>query len=266
MKSAIKNAADAGKLSIQAAQRISAENGCSLKEVEIQALREGIWPLRYERQSGIMTPEEQIMLLESTVAVAGCGALGGHVVEMLARLGVGTLLIVDPDRFDETNLNRQPFCHMDTIGKYKADVACMEISKINPAVSARALVSRIEDEEGAIVRVAAVMDCLDNVSSRLLLASSCRQMGIPLIHGAVSGTCGEIAVELPKGKTVMEQLYPNSPSRFRREHVLSFSAGAIAALQCAEAWKILTCRGSSLAGRWTFFDIAGFSFETADNH
>ena len=74
---------------------------------------------RYERNR-IFSPAEQELLAEKKVAVIGCGGLGGHLIEMMGRLGVGSIVAVDGDVFDETNLNRQLLCNENNIGSSKA--------------------------------------------------------------------------------------------------------------------------------------------------
>jgi hypothetical protein len=89
-------------------QREGAERfGKSLAEMESAALEAGFLPGRYRRNRETVSTADQLRLFRSRVAVIGCGGLGGYVVEQLARLGVGTLVLVDPDVFEEHNLNRQ---------------------------------------------------------------------------------------------------------------------------------------------------------------
>ncbi len=259
--SAIQRIATEGTISLKHAIKLAAEYGLPLAEVEKRALSIEIWPLRYLRNSPLLSPNEQIKLLESTVLVAGCGGLGSHVAMHLARLGTGRLILVDPDRFEESNLNKQLFCTVKTIGMFKAEVAARKIGDINPAVSVTAINDKVENTRNAINRASTVIDCLDNIPSRLTLADISRTAGVPLIHGAVSGLAGEIAVEMPGGKTVMERLYPNPAARQRSPAVPGFSAGAVAALQCAEAWKILTGRKALPSGNRIFWEIDDFSFD-----
>jgi molybdopterin-synthase adenylyltransferase len=94
-----------------------------LHELYRQSLTLGISPHRYLRNREAVSLEDQLRLASSQVTVIGAGGLGGHVIHLLSRIGVGCLVVVDCDRFDETNLNRQIFCTMDSLGKPKAHIA-----------------------------------------------------------------------------------------------------------------------------------------------
>ena len=86
--------------------------------MEIAALKQGVIPCRYLRNIGTIGPDGQIKLLQSTVAVVGAGGLGGTAIELLARQGVGHLIIIDNDRFAEQNLNRQIMSREGNLGEY----------------------------------------------------------------------------------------------------------------------------------------------------
>ncbi|HAE22694.1 MAG TPA: thiamine biosynthesis protein ThiF, partial [Spirochaetaceae bacterium] len=93
------------------------------RSVEAAALELGLLPARYARNAGSLGIEGQKALHNARVLVVGCGGLGGHLIEGLARLGVGYIVAVDPDCFDESNLNRQILCTTENLGKPKADEA-----------------------------------------------------------------------------------------------------------------------------------------------
>ncbi|HET89732.1 MAG TPA: HesA/MoeB/ThiF family protein, partial [Chloroflexi bacterium] len=101
----------------------------SIREVELAALEEGVVPWRYVRNVGTMGVAGQSTLLHSTVAVVGLGGLGGYVVEALARAGVGRLMLIDGDRFEEHNLNRQILSSEARLGQAKADVARRRVAE-----------------------------------------------------------------------------------------------------------------------------------------
>ena len=94
---------------------------------------------RYRAQRGSLTSMEQAALLKSTVTVIGAGGLGGAVCLLLARTGVGCIIVCDGDSFDESNLNRQMLANMTRIGTNKALAARDEIALINPAVTGQAV-------------------------------------------------------------------------------------------------------------------------------
>ena len=88
--------------------------------------------LRYSRNKNLMSDDEIILLSQKKVCVLGLGGLGGYIVEMLSRIGVGSLTLVDGDVFDETNLNRQLFSSMNNLGSSKALEAEKRVRGINP--------------------------------------------------------------------------------------------------------------------------------------
>ena len=107
---------------------------CNFREVEQMALENNLTPLRYKRNQKTISQSEQHTLFKSTVLVLGCGGLGGFVAEMLCRIGVGNLILMDGDVFDEHNLNRQNFSTIKTLGLHKAEVLRNGLEAINPAL------------------------------------------------------------------------------------------------------------------------------------
>ncbi len=250
-----------GTLSLKAAQEISAALNIPLMDVEKAALDQGVWPCRYSRHSSLLTPFEQLTLFNSTVAVAGCGGLGGYVAAMLARVGIGRLVLVDSDRFEESNLNRQLFCTVDTLGMNKAVAIAGALHMMNPAVSAEPVGQGVEHSEYVFRTADVVLDCLDNVPFRRLLAGICRRYSRPLVHGAVSRGFGQLCVEIP-GTAIIDRLYPeHGHVGAGNDAVFSFSVAAVAAIQCSEALKLLLQWPSVLQGTYVFLDIDELEFE-----
>ncbi len=118
---------------------IGKQTGLSLRQVENAALTAGILPERYSRNQKSLSCADQLRLLQSHVAIIGLGGLGGTVTEILARLGVGGLTLVDGDVFDESNLNRQLLSSPTRLGEKKASAAATRVRNINPAVEIRAI-------------------------------------------------------------------------------------------------------------------------------
>ncbi|MBT8338921.1 MAG: HesA/MoeB/ThiF family protein [Desulfatitalea sp.] len=182
-------------LSIDAVQRIAAQTGKPLREVEIGALQHGITPVRYLRNQVSIGILDQIRLLEAKVAVIGQGGLGGFVAEILARAGVGRLVLIDGDRFEDHNLNRQLFCTADTIGQYKAERAATHVGRVNAAVLVEAKVAFLtpSNADQLIAGCDVVVDCLDNIVSRFDLESAAKRAGIPMASAAVAGYTGQVS-------------------------------------------------------------------------
>src|SRR5512136_2118445 len=114
-------------ISLKTTASISGAQSVPAKEVEITALKQGTVPCRYFRNVGTIGLDGQIKLLQSTVAVVGAGGLGGTVIELLARQGIGHLIIIDSDRFAEQNLNRQIMSVEGNLRKYKVTVVSRRV-------------------------------------------------------------------------------------------------------------------------------------------
>ena len=104
---------------------------------------------RYERNMNTLTPEENRRLADFKVLVVGCGGLGGYIIEMLGRLGIGSIVAVDGDVFDATNLNRQLLSDEGNLGKPKALAARDRMSAVNSSVAVRPVTERFTAENGA---------------------------------------------------------------------------------------------------------------------
>jgi molybdopterin/thiamine biosynthesis adenylyltransferase len=225
--------------------------GVTLHEVYRAALRVGICPYRYLRNRECLSISDQIKLAESKATIVGAGGLGGGVILLLARMGVGHLVVVDKDVFDETNLNRQALSRMDVIGQSKAAVAAQTVSAINPGVAVTAIQASFEDENASEILAGSdvAVDGLDNVATRRILDRTAQQLGIPLVHGALAGFEGQMMTVFP-GDPGMEVLYgegdngqrnPNRPEAVLG--VPTITPAVISAFQAMEVMKILLKRG-----------------------
>ncbi|MDA8403334.1 MAG: ThiF family adenylyltransferase [Desulfobacteraceae bacterium] len=225
-----------------------------VREVCVACLKMGVTPLRYLRNSPAITLMDQIILAESEVAIAGAGGLGGHVILLLARLGIGRLLVFDSDTFDETNLNRQALCFSNNIDTFKPEEAARQCALINPAVEVSAHIMAIADpcQKSWFRNTDVMVDALDSAEDRLFLAKLSRELGIPLIHGAVAGFEGRVMTVFP-GDKGMETLYrskaadgPDSSLEPAAENLLGTPALApalIAAFQVMAVLNVLLKRG-----------------------
>src|SRR6185369_6175177 len=146
-------------------------------DVERLALEHGIFPARYQRNRNVISLADQLRLFNSKVAVVGCGGLGGYVVEELARMGVGHIVAIDPDIFEEHNLNRQILSTPATLGKAKVEAARQRVEQINPAVSLCAVQDAFGLANGSVLLAGAsvAVDALDSISYRLELAEVSNQ-------------------------------------------------------------------------------------------
>jgi molybdopterin/thiamine biosynthesis adenylyltransferase len=233
----------------------------SALKVEIAALQHKIMPTRYERNYDSISFSEQICLLNSTVAVVGCGGLGGNIIEMLARLGIGNLVVIDGDIFNESNLNRQLLCTENFIGKGKAEIAATRIKQINSSINTRTYSQFVNSEnidktlQGADI----VVDALDNIPARLELQKSCNRLKITLIHGAINNFYGQVSTILP-GDRGLEIIYGSSENyaglnNNKRISVPSFTPAMVASFQVAEVIKVLLKRGELLQNKLLLINL-----------
>jgi len=243
------------------------ETSLSLREIEAAALHLGIVPERYQRNLGAITIAEQLLLLNSKAAVIGCGGLGGYVIEELARLGLGEIRVWDGDVFEATNLNRQLLAQIPTIGKSKVQSAADRVEAINPVVQLIAYTHPFGPEDAMLLDgVAVVIDALDNIHSRLDLARICKELQIPLIHGAIDGWYGQVIIQFP-GESTVEQIYGHNQVRQDeaiKPPALSFVPALIASLEVAQALKVILGRGDLRRGQLLAIDLLSMDMDTLE--
>lgn len=235
----------------------ASESGLSLRDTEIAALRCGLCPSRYERTIGVFGLEGQARLLESCAAVVGCGGLGGWIIEILARAGVGRLILVDGDVFDENNLNRQLYATEENIGEPKAAAAAARVGRVNSSVIVECHEIFINESNGLniISPAGVVLDALDNNVGRREVFGLCRRLGIPFVHGAVAGLFGQAAVLRPQDRPLWE--IADAPDRGIELTTGNppFIPPLIASVQAAEALKILAGLEGQLEHALLWFDL-----------
>ena len=243
-----------------AAQCAAAERfSLSLAAVEELALEKGLLPARYQRNQNMISVAEQLQLFRSRITVIGCGGLGGYIIEELARLGVGNIVAIDPDIFEEHNLNRQLFATPYNLGQAKVEAALARVKEINPAVTVTPIKDSFCTANGRelLSGVTVAVDALDSISCRLELAELCSEMQIPMVHGAIGGWYGHVATQLP-GDTTVQSIYRNWVEGKGIEKELgnpAFTPAVIASLQVAEVCKIVLGRGELLQHRKLNIDL-----------
>ncbi|MFP4168192.1 MAG: HesA/MoeB/ThiF family protein [Desulfonatronovibrionaceae bacterium] len=221
-------------------------------------------PDRYLRNLGSFTPKEQARLRRSSVFVAGAGGLGGNIVEILARTGVGSLTIADGDVFEPSNLNRQILGTEKNVGVNKAEAAVKRIREINSEIRAFSRPDYLHPGnlpkllEGQDV----VADALGGVEDKSMLLGQASQAGLPLITGFVAGWLG-LAAAVEPGEEGPFQFW-QAPGDAGAEHIQGCIApvtGLIASVQCSEILHILCGRRSRLFGRILCADLKDMSFD-----
>ncbi|HBG05534.1 MAG: thiamine biosynthesis protein ThiF [Geobacteraceae bacterium GWC2_58_44] len=233
--------------------------GTSHAAMEGLALENGLFPARYQRNRNMISTAEQLRLFQSRVAVIGCGGLGGYVIEELARLGVGQIVAIDPDIFEEHNLNRQILSTPATLGKAKVEAAVDRVAEINPAVTVTAVKDAFCLANGfeLLAGVQVAVDALDSISYRLELAEVSTAAEVPMVHGAIGGWYGHVATQMP-GDTTVQRIYRHWVAGKGIEQQLgnpAFTPAVVASLEVAEVCKILLGKGELLRNRKLSIDL-----------
>ncbi len=256
--------AEGDLLPLAAARIIAEESGLTVAGIEDAALRSGILPARYARNRNTISTDKQRILFQSSVAVVGCGGLGGYIIEELARIGVGHITVIDPDTFEEHNLNRQLFSGIDTLGQPKVAVAARRIKEVNPAVTIVPVRDAFTSANGRglIGKADVVADALDSIPRRLELAEVCEKCAIPLVHGSVGGWYGQVTTQFP-GEYTLQKIYSRHGGECGIEKDLgnlSFIVPLIASIEVSEIVKILLGVGSTLRGKMLSLNVLDMEF------
>ena len=227
--------------------------------------------LRYSRQILLRQIDisGQQKLLDSRVLIIGLGGLGSPVAMYLAASGVGHIVIVDHDKVELTNLQRQIVHTTASIGEDKTASAERRLSALNPDIEITAI-NRKLDEAELLEQVRAadvVVDASDNFATRFAINSACVKAKRPLVSGAVVRFEGQVAVFRPDlpDSPCYRCLYPdtNAPEEACAEFgVLAPAAGVIGSIQATETIKVLLGIGQTLAGRLLVLDLLNMEWRT----
>lgn len=256
-------------LSVDHVIKISRDTGTIGKVVETIALENNIIPERYMRNMHTYSAEDQIRLLEANITVVGLGGLGGTVVEILARAGIGTLRLVDGDVFEGHNLNRQLVSTPDLLGAPKSDAAGSRVSSINPSIEAICVNSFITktNSDQLIKGSHLVVDCLDNITSRFILEKAAKKAGIPMASTAIAGMAGQITTIFPEDKG-LELIY-GPLDRVKADKGAETDLGCppqtvlmMASMECATILDFIVGKKRQLQNKLLIVDLSDFTVET----
>lgn len=256
-------------LTISQIEGLALRFGTEGKAIEIAALENGIYPERYSRNFKTYHPQDQIKLLKSKVTVIGCGGLGGTVIEWLSRVGIGYLNLVDGDRFEDHNLNRQLLCTQHRIGSAKARIAGERVCNINSSLTVETHIEFLGTDNASrlISDCDAVVDCLDNIESRFVLETAAKEAGIPMVSAAVAGLSGQITTIFPQDRG-LELIYgpkealQSSKGAEKILGCLPQAVGLIAAAESNEVTKVLLGQHNRLLrNQMLLVDMASNTYE-----
>ena len=220
--------------------------------------------LRYSRhilldEIGI---EGQSRILASQVLVIGAGGLGSPAAMFLACAGVGHIILVDNDTVDLTNLQRQIAHRTTTVGQAKVDSAKATLHALNDGVTVTACNTHADAAflDTWVAQVDLVLDCCDNFATRQAINAACVRHGKPLVSGAALQFDGQISVYDPRTGThpCYACVFPPDTeppvTQCATMGVFAPLVGIVGAVQAAEALKLITGVGRTLAGRLLMLD------------
>jgi molybdopterin/thiamine biosynthesis adenylyltransferase/rhodanese-related sulfurtransferase len=212
--------------------------------------------------------EGQLKLLDSRVLLVGAGGLGSPASLYLAAAGVGRLGIVDDDRVDASNLQRQIAHSTESLGEWKADSAKRTLEALNPDVEVVTYKERLTSEN--VDRILAdgwdvIVDGADNFPTRYLVNDASVFHDIPVVHGSIYRFEGQVTVFKPHEGPCYRCLFPQPPPpelapSCAEGGVLGVLPGIIGSLQANEALKLALGIGESLSGRLLLFDALSTEF------
>jgi len=227
--------------------------------------------LRYSRQT--LLPEigevGQQKLNNAKVLIIGAGGLGSPAALYLTGAGVGTLLIADGDSVDVTNLHRQILYRQDNCGDSKSDSAEQELNKLNSDVIIESIDDRL-DAEGLdyyISEVDVVLDCTDNLNTRLMINRACYAHSVPLVLGAAVGWDGQLTVYnfASNSQCCYQCLFgsdiPQQQASCSQLGIMGPVVGIVGVAQALEAIKLINGMSSSTHGGLHLFDGRTFSWQ-----
>lgn len=224
---------------------------------------------RYARHLSLaqVGPAGQRRLLDARVLVVGAGGLAAPVLQYLAAAGVGTITVVDDDRVELSNLQRQVVHGTADVGSAKVDSAARAVAALNPDVRMVAVPERLAASN--VVALCAdqdvVVDATDNFATRFLLNDACVLLGLPLVWAAISQFDGQLTVWSPGEGPCLRCLFPVAPDPSAAPScavagVLGVLPGMLGAAQAVEALKLVLGAGQPLIGRLAVFDALAFQW------
>jgi adenylyltransferase/sulfurtransferase len=222
---------------------------------------------RYQRQIMIdeIGVEGQKKLKKAKVLVVGAGGLGCPVLQYLTAAGVGTLGVMDDEKVDESNLQRQVLYGFSDIGKHKAIIAVKRLREANDLIDFRILNIKLTEKNAREVINAydIVVDATDNFSSRYLINDVCVALGKPMVYGSIYKFEGQVSVFNFSGGPTLRCLLKHPPEPHEavppdEVGVIGVLPGVIGTMQANEVLKMIIGFGPVLSGKLWVFNIATY--------
>ena len=204
----------------------------------------------------------QVKLQDARILVIGAGGLGSAALPYLAAAGIGTIGVIDGDKVENTNLQRQIIHDDARIGQAKVKSAYFALKRQNPYVTIHPYERRLEagNAEGLIEAYDLVLDGTDNFETRYLVNRVCAKLGKPLIAAALTQWEGQTSLyDSARGTPCYQCIFPEAPSRelvptCAEAGVMSALPGVVGTMMASEAIKHITGAGETLRGRMLLWD------------
>ena len=183
----------------------------------------------FEKNIGVVSLEEQKKIRNSRVAIIGLGGIGGVALEILARTGIENFTICDGDRVEMSNFNRQFLATSDSLGKRKVDIAKERLRRINKNITVNSY-GKVDEKniKKILKRVDIVVDGLDNLVSRIIVARTCEDLNIPYVFGSADRAKGMSTVFVNRSR---------SKNKFYFEKLLHLPTVGKSIKECKEKLK-----------------------------
>jgi len=219
---------------------------------------------RYDRQIMIkgFGEEGQEKLKRAKIVIAGGGGLGSPSSIYLAAAGIGTIRIVDHDRVELSNLNRQVLHWDNNIGRRKVVSAAEKLSQLNQGVKIEAIDEMITEANVSqlVAGFDLVVDAMDNLPTRYLLNKAALEKDIPFFHGAVYGFEGRAMTIIPGKTACLECVYHGATTPEEKFPVIGVTPAIIGCIQAAEVIKYIVGMGELLTNRLLVYDGLNLKF------
>lgn len=207
---------------------------------------------RFSRNIGAISEKEHRRLASSTVGIVGMGGIGSPAFEALVRIGIGSFVIFDRDVFEKTNLNRQLYAFAQTLGKKKVEIAAKKARSINPKVEIAAYAAELDEKTvSRLKNCDIVVDGVDNILARKIIAGYCRKNRIPYVFCSAGGSMGMVGVFTTAD---FGKVFVNAREA-ERKSVIAPAAMLAGALSASQAAAVLLGKKFVKAPEFLFFDL-----------
>ncbi|AXG69288.1 molybdopterin-synthase adenylyltransferase [Kordia sp. SMS9] len=210
-------------------------------------------------------------LKQTHIAVVGCGGLGCGTVLSLTLLGVGKLTIIDDDRVETDNLQRQILYDLTSVGNYKCDVVKEQLHARNNTIEITSFKERLtsQNSEKLLKEATIIVDCTDNYAARLVIDAYCSKQQIPMIYTGVKAAEGHISVFNYNGGKSLTETFANAQEVFQNEdcndsNVMPQIVSIASSFQVNEVVKILQEASTVLQGKLQVFNLSKNVFRVFD--